>query len=120
MFHKLNKEPWFRNSSYTLLADGQRDDVIEKRYDGSGSTPTSTTKIDWSYDALNRLTREVRDEGNDGVQNGGDYSETYAFSPSNIHRPRQFGHGTAQILPRPFPGQKSDPGRSGLISAVIG
>jgi hypothetical protein len=26
----------------------------------------SVTKIDWEYDALNRLTEEVRDEGNDG------------------------------------------------------
>ena len=64
---------------YTLLANGQRDYVIEKRFDGSSSTPFSTTKIDWSYDAENRLTSETRDEGNDATQNGGDYTDTFAF-----------------------------------------
>lgn len=57
--------------------------MLEKRYDGSSSTPFSTVKIDWSYDALNRLTGEVRDEGNDGVQNGGDYTDTYSYDLAN-------------------------------------
>ncbi|MGE5609729.1 MAG: putative Ig domain-containing protein [Bacillota bacterium] len=64
---------------YTLRADGQRERVIEKRYDGVSATPFSTVRIDWTYGALNRLTGETRDEGNDGIQNAGDYTDAYAF-----------------------------------------
>jgi YD repeat-containing protein len=46
--------------TFMLHANGQRDYVIEKRYDGTGGTPTSKVKIDWTYDALNRLVTETR------------------------------------------------------------
>ena len=39
----------------------------------------STVKIDWTYDALNRLLTEQRDEGDDGMPNGGDYTDTFGF-----------------------------------------
>lgn len=71
--HKLFEQ------EYTLRDDGSRDYVIEKRYDGSSSSPFSTTKIDWSYDDEGRLTGETRDEGNDSTQNGGDYTDVYSF-----------------------------------------
>jgi RHS repeat-associated protein len=64
---------------YILLANGQRAQVIEKRYDGTSSTPFSTTRIAWSYDDEDRLTQELRDEGNDGIQNGGDYTDIYTL-----------------------------------------
>jgi len=63
---------------YTLTTDGQRDFVIEKRYTDAGSL-FATTKIDWTYDGLNRLTVEQRDEGNDSTQNGADYTATYTL-----------------------------------------
>jgi RHS repeat-associated protein len=62
---------------YTLRADGLRDDVIERHY--TSATEFSETKIDWTYDDLGRLTQETRDEGNDDIQNGGDYTDAYAF-----------------------------------------
>jgi YD repeat-containing protein len=58
---------------YLLLPDGQRDYVIETDQAGG------TVKIDWTYDADNRLIAEMRDEGNDAVQNGGDYTDTYTL-----------------------------------------
>ena len=72
--------------AYVLEGDGQRDHVLEKRYDGTSATPFSITKVDWTYDALNRLTGETRDEGNDGIQNGGDYTDGYTFDLSNNRR----------------------------------
>ena len=35
--------------------------MIEKRYDGQSVDPFSKVKIDWTYDALNRLVAETRD-----------------------------------------------------------
>ncbi|MCY2950356.1 MAG: hypothetical protein NTU53_00015, partial [Planctomycetota bacterium] len=64
---------------YELESDGQRDYVIEKRYDGVNVNPFSTAKIDWSYDAPNRLTAETRDEGNDGQNGANDYVATYSY-----------------------------------------
>jgi YD repeat-containing protein len=64
---------------YTLADDGQRESVLEKRYDGTSSTPTSVTRIGWTYDALNRLIGETRDEGDDSTQNGNDYTTTYVL-----------------------------------------
>lgn len=63
---------------YTLESNGQRDYVIEKRFDGSSTSPFSTTKVDWTYDDLGRLTGETRDVGNDG-QDGEDYVATYDY-----------------------------------------
>jgi RHS repeat-associated protein len=63
---------------FDLLSNGDREDVLEKRYDNSGNL-FSTTKVAWTYDADDRLTSETRDEGNDGIQNGGDYTDTYSF-----------------------------------------
>ena len=70
--------------SYTLESDGRKDYAIEKRYDGVSETASGTSKIDWTYDALDRLTGESRDEGMNG-QSGGthDYTATYAFDLSN-------------------------------------
>jgi YD repeat-containing protein len=73
-----NDNPLFEQD-YTLLANGQRAQVIEKRYDGTSSTPFSTTRIAWTYDDEDRLTQELRDEGNDGIQNGGDYTDIYTL-----------------------------------------
>jgi RHS repeat-associated protein len=67
--------------TYTLLDNGQRDYVIEKRYNGSSSTPTGTIKIDWDYDATNRLTEEIYDVGNDGPDSA-DYKHSYSFDLS--------------------------------------
>ena len=79
------------------LPDGQRDSVIEARYDGESAMPFSTVKIDWTYDALNRLRVEQRDEGNDGQQNGGDYTDTFAFDlAGNRIRRIHDAVGTAQ------------------------
>ncbi len=64
--------------TFTLLSDGQRDHVIENRWDGSGNL-FSTTKIAWTYDNENRLLTETRDEGNDGIQNDGDYTAAYTL-----------------------------------------
>ena len=58
---------------YELLPDGNRDYVIET--DSLGGQ----TKIDWTYDADDRLISEVRDEGNDSLANGGDYTDSYTL-----------------------------------------
>ncbi len=58
---------------YVLLADGQRDYVIDTDPNGL------VTKIDWTYDAINRLTGEKRDEHNDGQNDAGDYDATYSY-----------------------------------------
>ncbi|MFT3787917.1 MAG: hypothetical protein QM770_17395 [Tepidisphaeraceae bacterium] len=82
--------------AFTLEADGQRDFVIEERYDGTSATPFSMTKIDWTYDAWNRLTAEQRDEGNDAVQNGNDYTDTYYLdNASNRWKKTHDAVGTA-------------------------
>jgi YD repeat-containing protein len=77
---------------YTLASDGQRESVLEKRYDGTSGTPFSTTFIDWTYDALNRLTGETRDEGNNGQSTANDYVDSYEFDltgnrVSKVHNP---------------------------------
>lgn len=65
---------------------GQRDYVIEKRYNGQSVDPFSKVKIDWQHDALNRLTAEMRDAdptpGTDtpedfGTHEAGDYSDAF-------------------------------------------
>jgi hypothetical protein len=44
---------------YDLLADGKRSGVTEQiDHDAIPSTPLQTTRIDWFYDNLGRLTRE--------------------------------------------------------------
>jgi YD repeat-containing protein len=63
---------------YTLLSNGQRDFVIEKRFSGTDNSTFSATKIDWGYDDLGRLTSESRDVGNNG-QGGEDYIATYTY-----------------------------------------
>lgn len=76
--------------TYALLNNGQRDYVIEKRYNGGGNAASnvfSNVKVDWSYDALDRLTGETWDadstpsNGSDdfGTQDGSDYIDTYSF-----------------------------------------
>jgi hypothetical protein len=40
----------------TFVLEGQRDCVIEKCYDGTSATPFSKVKIDWTYDAPERLS----------------------------------------------------------------
>jgi len=66
-----------------LSATGRREGVMEKRFDSAGAL-FSTTKTDWGYDDLGRLTSEARDEGNDGLgadllPDAGDYKHTYAY-----------------------------------------
>jgi hypothetical protein len=84
---------------YTLRADGNRDFVVEKRYDGTSSNVanfTGQTKIDWDYDAQSHLTQEKRDEGNNTTFDAGDYVDDYGFDLSGNRRSK--GHdavGTA-------------------------
>ncbi|MGC4033596.1 MAG: PKD domain-containing protein [Tepidisphaeraceae bacterium] len=66
------------DQDYSYTSDGQKHDVLEHRY-GSSGTLTGTTRTTWGYDANGRLLSETRDEGADGVQNGGDYTDTYTF-----------------------------------------
>jgi len=58
---------------YVLLADGQRDYMIET------DASSVETKVDWTYDNLKRLVREVRDEGDDGINDTNDYDTTYTL-----------------------------------------
>ena len=44
---------------YTVRADGKRTRVVEHVYDGSSTT--TTTQVDWLYDKIGRLTREIYD-----------------------------------------------------------
>lgn len=62
---------------YTLLSNGQRDHVVETRYNADGSV-FSANKINWAYDTLGRLTSEVRDVGNDGPDTS-DYRHDFAY-----------------------------------------
>jgi RHS repeat-associated protein len=62
-----------RNYAYTLLSNGQRDFAMET--DQSGVV----TKIDWTYDGLNRLTEERYDVGNDGINGADDYVADYTY-----------------------------------------
>ena len=82
--HKLFEQ------EYKLLPDGQRDYVIEKRYDGQSDMPFSKVKIDWTYDALNRLVAETHDAdltpGTDTPEDFGtpdatlgDYTDFFSF-----------------------------------------
>ena len=41
--------------AFTLQNNGQRESVVEERYDGASSTPFSKVKIAWKYDAMDRL-----------------------------------------------------------------
>jgi uncharacterized delta-60 repeat protein len=78
---------------YVLENDGQRDYVIERRYDGSSATPYSKVKIDWTYDAQDRLIAETRDaDTTPGDANNdfgsrdtvlGDYTDTFAYDLGN-------------------------------------
>ncbi|MCY2950427.1 MAG: hypothetical protein NTU53_00420, partial [Planctomycetota bacterium] len=77
-------------------SNAQHDYVIEKQDDGVNVNPFSTAKIDWSYDALNRLTAETRDEGDDGIVNGQDYTATCSFDlVGNRTRKQQAGYQAA-------------------------
>jgi hypothetical protein len=48
------------------LPDGQRDYVIERRYDGTSQMPFSTLKLAWTHNALGRLVAETRDLHHNG------------------------------------------------------
>ena len=64
--------------TFSYTDDSQKHDVLEKRYSTDGTTFTST-RITWGYDYDDRLTSEQRDEGDDDVQNGGDYTDTFTY-----------------------------------------
>ena len=90
-FHLLRQE-------ITYESDGQRDQMLEMRYDGDSAIPFSTTRIDWTYDAIGRLTQEHRDEGDDGLgidglPDAGDYIHTYAhdLSGNRLEKAEDFG-----------------------------
>jgi RHS repeat-associated protein len=61
---------------YVWLANGQKDYVVETDYTGAFAV---TTKIDWEYDALDRLIKETYDLGNDGQNDDDDYIATYSY-----------------------------------------
>ena len=67
---------------FKIESDGQRGGVVETRYDQNGNV-FSTTRIDYAYDAWNRLTSEFRDGGTfstNGLPNDGDdYLATYSY-----------------------------------------
>jgi hypothetical protein len=75
--------------AFTLNNNGLRGSVIEKRYDGTSSTPFSKVKITWKYDDMDRLVEETRDADStpgdandnfdDGIRDSGDYSEAFAY-----------------------------------------
>ncbi len=63
---------------YDLLVDGRRSGVTEKTWidDGDGlfeSSELKTTRIDWTYDNVGRLIREVYDSYDDTVDFAADY-----------------------------------------------
>jgi len=58
---------------YVLLPDGQRDYMIET------DDSSVETKVDWTHDNLKRLVREVRDEGDDGIDDTNDYDTAYTL-----------------------------------------
>ncbi len=72
---------------FTLSADGKRESVVEKRYDGSSTTPFSKVRITWTYDADDRLVAETRDQDttpgsggdNFGTRDSGDYTDAFAY-----------------------------------------
>ncbi|HYE21812.1 MAG TPA: fibronectin type III domain-containing protein, partial [Tepidisphaeraceae bacterium] len=76
--------------NYELESDGQRDLVVEKRYDGANATPFSTVTVDWAYDAAGRLTGETRDGGTTMTastpNNAGDYVDTYGYDLNGNRR----------------------------------
>ena len=75
--------------TYTLKSNGQRDYVIEKRFDGVSTNPFSTTEVDWAYDDLGRLVKESRDEGTtvpDGVVNHHDYTDDFTYDLAGNRR----------------------------------
>jgi RHS repeat-associated protein len=85
---------------FDLEEDGQRHSVLETRYDPNGNTPPGTlydTRIDWTYDALNRLTKEVRDVGNNATSNPGDYTHTYAFDLAGNRKTKTIDNGNNGI-----------------------
>jgi YD repeat-containing protein len=76
---------------FTLASDGQRELVAETRYKADG-TAGYTVTIDWTYDALNRLTGEAHDSSDDTK----DYTATYKFDLSGNRKEKvQTGFGAA-------------------------
>jgi uncharacterized delta-60 repeat protein len=74
---------------YTLLSNGQRDHVLERRIQADGVTEFSRTRITWAYDDLGRLKGETRDVGDNG-QDGDDYVATYSFDLSGNRQQKVF------------------------------
>lgn len=61
---------------YDLLADGKRSGVTEKvDDDGNPATALKNTRVDWLYDNLGRLSREVYDSYDDTR----DFATDYVF-----------------------------------------
>jgi hypothetical protein len=71
----------YNADSMPLAADGQREGVIETRYDAAGNL-YSTTVIDWTYDNLNRLIGEDFDQdlaSISGNESTNDYTDAYTL-----------------------------------------
>ena len=88
------------------LPDGQPDHVIEKRYDGQSVDPFSMVKIDWTYDALNRLVAETRDadptpanpSDDFGTHEAGDYSDAFGHDLAGNRISRSHAATTAGFV----------------------
>jgi YD repeat-containing protein len=65
-----------RQYDYHVLANGQRDYVLETS--GSGGSAT-TSRTDWTYDTLGRLVAEKLDGNNNNSQDGSDYIANYSY-----------------------------------------
>jgi uncharacterized delta-60 repeat protein/RHS repeat-associated protein len=61
-----------------IESDGQRGGVVETRYNAAGNA-FSTNYIDYEYDTLGRLTKETRDQDNDGNDDTYDSITSYAY-----------------------------------------
>jgi RHS repeat-associated protein len=66
-----------RQYDYHVLANGQRDYVQETSF--VSGNPTNTSRIDWQYDTLGRLTYEKLDGNNNGTQDNSDYVTMYQY-----------------------------------------
>lgn len=71
--------------AYTLQTDGSRTSSLEVTY-GDAGTVSSADEIDWTYDALDRLTKEIRSSVDPSTVNdatpaitGTEYSDAYTL-----------------------------------------
>ena len=61
---------------YHVTSDGSRDWALESDY--TAGTLSGVIKTTWTYDALDRLTKETHDVGNNGLS-AGDYTDSYTL-----------------------------------------